>query len=217
VIPGVIARRPLPLLGAAAAVAAAAAAGIVIGLAARGSTTSAPGPALRAPVKFAAGTRPAPGFTLRNLAPTGGGSVSLGGLKGHVVLVTFLDSHCRNLCPIVGHELAAAERRLPAGVRPVVVAVSVNPADTPASVATAARLYGWSAGYRWAGGTHAGLAPVWRRYGIQVKPTTNDIMHGEAVYLIDRAGYERAAYLPPFRPADIAADVRTLSLEGGGG
>jgi cytochrome oxidase Cu insertion factor (SCO1/SenC/PrrC family) len=214
VIPPAVARRPLSLVAAAvAAMAVALGAGAALWLHRPATTTSAP--ALNAPVQFAAGARPAPDFRLHDLAA--GGPLTLRSLRGHVVLLTFLDSHCTNLCPIVGHELAVVERRLPAADRPVVVAVSVNPADSPASVAEAVHKYGWVGAWHWAGGVHAGLAPVWKRYGIQVEPTTNDIAHGEAVYVIDQRGDERAAYVPPFPPGQLASDVRTLSGGGRGG
>jgi protein SCO1 len=203
------ARRPLPLLAAAvAAFAVAAGAGAAL-LLHRPAASGAR--ALNAPVQFAAGARPAPDFRLPDLA--GGGTVSLRGLRGHVVLLTFLDSRCTKLCPIVGHEVAVVARRLPAAARPVLVAVSVNPADSRASAAAAIHRYGWVGAWHWAGGTHARLAAVWKRYGIQVEPTTNDIAHGEAVYVIDGRGDERAGYLPPFAPGQLAADVRTLEAE----
>jgi cytochrome oxidase Cu insertion factor (SCO1/SenC/PrrC family) len=84
-------------------------------------------------------------------------------------------------------------------------------------VAAAAQRYGWPAGWHWAGGTHRALAAVWKRYGIQVIPTTNDIAHGEAVYVIDVHGDERAIYEPPFSPASVTADVRALAKESTGG
>ena len=62
-----------------------------------------------------------------------------------------------------------------------------------------------------------------RKYGIQVitkrylvpgsKPVIN-VTHTIAVYLVDRHGDERAAFLPPLEPAQVAGDVRTL--EGAG-
>ena len=45
-------------------------------------------------------------------------------------------------CPLAGRALAAAERALPAAQRPVLVVVSVNPQDTPASVRAAVRSWG---------------------------------------------------------------------------
>jgi protein SCO1/2 len=202
----------LLVVAAVAALAAALGAGAAL---LRHQSASASAPPLEAPVQFAAGVRPAPDFRLHDLA--GGGALSLRSQRGRVVLLTFLDSHCTKLCPIVGHELAVVERRLPAADRPTLLAVSVNPADSPASVARAVHRYGWTGAWHWAGGTHASLAPVWKRYGIQVEPTTNDIAHGEAVYVIDQRGDERAGYLPPFPPGRLAADVRTLSGGGGAG
>ena len=165
---------------------------------------------LRAPATFPAGARTAPRFRLRDLAGTG--AVSLSALQGRPVLVTFFDSYCRSLCPVVGGEIASAMRRLAPSARPVLVVVSVDPADTRRSVRAAARRYRWSPAWtwHWAAGTHAELAPVWKMFGIGVRPVAGDIEHSEVVYVIDASGHERAAYMPPFRAADLAADVRTL-------
>ncbi len=69
--------------------------------------------------------------------------VSLADLRGRVLLVTFMDSHCTTECPVEGHQLAAVQRTFPARSRPEIVVVSVNPADTPRSVRRFARLRGW--------------------------------------------------------------------------
>lgn len=174
-----------------------------------------PSAGLRAPASFRPGARPAPGFRLRDL--TGSGSVSLSALRGRPVLLTFFDSYCRSLCPVVGGEIASAMRRLSARARPVLVVVSVNPADTRRSVRAAARRYRWSSAWawHWAAGTHADLAPVWKSYGIDVRPVAGDIEHSEVVYVIDAAGDERAAYMPPFRDTDLVADLRTLEQTSG--
>jgi cytochrome oxidase Cu insertion factor (SCO1/SenC/PrrC family) len=183
---------------------------------ARAGRLSAAPPAstgLRAPVTFRSQARPAPGFRLRDLAGTG--AVSLAAFRGRPVLLTFFDSYCRNICPVVGGEIATAERRLPAAARPVIIVVSVNPADTRRSVRAAAGRYRWGSawGWHWGAGAHSDLAPVWKSYGIDVRPTAGDIEHSEVVYLIDAAGDERAAYMPPFHGADLAADVRALEVE----
>lgn len=65
-------------------------------------------------------------------------------------------------------------------------------------------------GWRWLSGTRQQLAAVWRSYGIVVRPTTNDIVHGAAVYLVDSRGYERAGYLAPLVPNFLALDVRRV-------
>jgi protein SCO1/2 len=153
-----------------------------------------------------AGARPAPGFDLTDQR---GRSVSLASLRGQPLLLTFLDSKCTTLCPIVGHQLGVVERRL--GGQPVrLIIVSVDPADTRHSVATAARKWGWDGHWRWLMGTPAQLAPVWRGYGIDVQPTATDITHSMAVYVIDKQGDERAGFLPPLAIPRLVSDVRLL-------
>ena len=44
-------------------------------------------------------------------------------------------------------------------------------------------------------------------------PTTHDILHSLAVYLLDRHGNERTGYLFPFQPPFVQRDLRTLSAE----
>jgi cytochrome oxidase Cu insertion factor (SCO1/SenC/PrrC family) len=162
---------------------------------------------------WAAGTRAAPAIdTLRDQT---GQVFSLASLRGRTVAVVFFDSHCHAACPLQGRALAAAERSLPAGERPVLVAVSVNPADTPASAARAAHAWGLSrvSPWHWVMGTRAQLAPIWAAYHVYVSPhpIDGDIAHTEALYLVDRRGDERSAYMWPFAGKFVTADLRTLA------
>ena len=180
----------------------------------------------------ATGASPGLRWTLHNtsapavrLPDQNGQMTSLAALRGRPVLLTFLDSRCTNLCPIEGSQLAAVQRRLPAAQRPRLVVISVNPADTRASVAKFVRQAGWTQPWRWLLGTRATLAPVWRAYHIGVRlqhgravqtgQTTirvaGDVVHTIALYVIDSRGQERYGYLPPFRPAAVAAAVRSVS------
>ena len=156
-------------------------------------------------------TRRAPAFTLRDVL---GGTRSLAGQRGHVTLVTFLDSRCHALCPLVGRAIGDTERALPERTRASVVVVSVDPTgDTAGSVRSAARRWRLVPGWHWLTGSHRQLAAVWRAYGITGRPRTNDVVHGAAVYLVDRRGYERAAYLAPLLPKILARDVRRVEAE----
>lgn len=200
-----------------AAIAGAVALGIAAGVGAhvlspsRSAPRALPLPELHGQATWGSRQRPAPGFTLRNVL---GGTVSLASARGRPVLVTFLDSRCRSLCPVIGRAIGAVQRSLAVPARPVVFVVSVDPAgDTVASVRAAARRWSLAPGWRWLSGTRARLAAVWRAYGIQVEPRTNDIVHGAAVYLIDRHGDERAGYLAPVLPGFVALDVRTVEQE----
>jgi protein SCO1 len=166
---------------------------------------------------WAAGVRPAPAIT--TLRDQSGRLFSLASLHGHTVATVFFDSHCHQQCPLAGRSLAATERLIPPAQRPVLVVVSVNPLDTPASARAAARAWGLSAvaPWHWLMGTHAELAPVWKAYHIFVAPERGDIAHTDALYLIDRRGYERSSYLYPYAPARVAHDLRVLAGEPKGG
>jgi cytochrome oxidase Cu insertion factor (SCO1/SenC/PrrC family) len=98
----------------------------------------------------------------------------------------------------------------------VLVVVSINPLDTPASTRTAARKWGLArvSAWHWLRGNHAQLAPVWKAYHIFVAPPRHgDISHTEALYLIDHSGDERSGYLYPFAPRFVTLDLRILANE----
>jgi cytochrome oxidase Cu insertion factor (SCO1/SenC/PrrC family) len=161
---------------------------------------------------WAAGTHPAPAIAA--LRDQSGRMFSLGSLHGRTVAMAFFDSHCNQACPLEGRALASAERSLPAAQRPVLVVVSVNPRDTAASTRAAVRKWGLAgvAPWHWLRGTHAELARVWSDYHIFVAPPRDgDIVHTEALYLIDRRGDERSGYLYPFVPRFVTLDLRTLA------
>jgi len=166
-------------------------------------------PALYGQATWASGTVHAPPFSLRD---QDGKLVRLGALRGRTVVVAFMDSWCTSECPIEAAQFAAAFRSLPASVRPQLVVVSVDLADTPTSVARAARKWHLPDGFEWLLGTHAQLAPVWRAYGIAVRPTKGgDVEHSDAFYVIDRNGDERAGFLSPFIPGLLTHDLRRLA------
>jgi cytochrome oxidase Cu insertion factor (SCO1/SenC/PrrC family) len=169
-------------------------------------------PAYNGQAVWRAGSRPAPGFTLRD---QNGAAVSLASVRGRPVLLTFLDSQCRSSCPLVGRQLGSILRALPPPSRPVVLVVSVDHAgDTPAGIDKALtrwRLRGpWTVHWLNAS-SRAALATVWRAYGIRVLPTTNDVVHSLTLYLIDRNGFERTAYLFPFLPGFVQHDLARLA------
>ena len=104
-------------------------------------------PAFHGQAVWGAGERPAPAFTLRDQS---GVPVSLSALRGRPVLLTFLNSQCKEQCPLQGRELASILRRLPAAQRPALVIVSVNPkGDAPASIRHATRTWGLAGPWAW--------------------------------------------------------------------
>lgn len=191
--------------------------GIAVGFVARavaGPAGSAPElPAMHGQASWAPGGRTAAPF---RLGDQNGALVSLAALRGRPVLLTFLDSRCEEQCTTTGVDLGMMLRRMDPRERPRLVIVSVDPAgDTTASIRRAMREWRLAGPWRWhwLHGNRRDLARVWEAYGITVQPTTNDIVHGLALYLIDKQGFQRAGYLFPFLPNFVALDLQTLARE----
>jgi protein SCO1 len=169
-------------------------------------------PVLHGQAVWPAGRRPAPAFVLRDER---GRLLSPGAEHGRTLVIAFMDSRCRQVCPVEGRALAQALDALPAAERPVLLVVSVDPwADTAVSARAAARKWGFPGEWHWLLGTRRELAPVWRDYRIYVRRTTGDVVHSDAIYLVDRRGYERAGYLFPFEPGLVRHDLGVIA--GGG-
>jgi cytochrome oxidase Cu insertion factor (SCO1/SenC/PrrC family) len=169
------------------------------------------------PFSWPAGSRPAPGFALRDQH---GRPVSVAAFRGRPVIVTFIDPLCRNLCPLEAKVLNDAVSRMPIGQRPVILAVSVDVyADARADLMQDVRKWELVPQWRWAVGRPALLAAVWRNYKVGVQVTTkriagttiNYITHTEAAYIIDRTGHERALFLWPFYPQDVEHVLNELA------
>jgi cytochrome oxidase Cu insertion factor (SCO1/SenC/PrrC family) len=165
-------------------------------------------PRAPADATWPAGTRPAPDFTLANQE---GRAISLSSLRGRIVLLTFLNSRCKDLCRIEGPLLGVVQRALPEA-EPVIVVVSVNPKDTEESVRAAARDWGWGPDeWHWLMGSPEQLADVWAEYGVDAQQTRDELLHSGALYVIDRAGDERAGYATPFDQQRVTRFIRSLS------
>ena len=157
---------------------------------------------------WAAGEQPAPAFSLSDQH---GRPVSIAGLRGRRVIVTFVDPHCTTFCPRESIVLNDALRRFAGADRPAVVAVSVDPKTrSQAVLQKEARRFKWLPQWRWATGSAARLRAVWTAYHIQVVPAAGDIGHTEAAYLVDATGHQRALYLWPFTADDIAAGLDAI-------
>ena len=168
-------------------------------------------PALHGEAVWPSGRRPAPAFALRD---QDGRLVSLADQRGRTVLLAFMDPLCKEECPIEGRALALAERQVAPAARPTLLVVNVNPKASGADARKAARRWGISGRWHWLFGSAPALRRVWRAYRITVVPTTHDILHSTAVYVIDRRGDERVGLIAPFLPQFVADDLRTLAGEG---
>jgi cytochrome oxidase Cu insertion factor (SCO1/SenC/PrrC family) len=137
---------------------------------------------------------PAPGFSLTDQA---GRPVTLAGLRGHVVALTFLDPVCTSDCPLIAQEFRQADAMLGGNSSHVaLVAVVDNPIYRAVPFLVAFdRQEGLDHLHNWffLTGSPAALAQVWRRYGVvaQVSPAGAMVDHSDIAYLIDARGRTR--------------------------
>lgn len=155
----------------------------------------------------------APTFTLHDDA---GHAVSLAAKPGHYVIVTFLYTHCLDVCPIIAGNLNRA-LKTPAAKQAglTVLAVSVDPkGDTAAAVRTYIAERGLVPTFHYLIGSKAQLAPVWSRFHIGVEAGAKDeVGHTSAEFLIDPTGHERLLYGKGVQPGWIVSDLKTLMKE----
>jgi len=119
-------------------------------------------------------------------------------------------THCKDTCPVALATLAKAYRSLPETAKVRVEMVTVDPAhDDPAAL----RRFVGQFDPRFVGLTakKSVLEPIWSRFDIVVDAKTNDVVHGDGIYLIDRNRRVLTIYPPDAAPTDLAHDVRVLS------
>ena len=205
--------KPITWLALSAAAAVAAIAFAAWSLTSPKPTTASPAvpSGLAADIVIPPKSQAAPDFALTD---QNGQTVTVSGLKGKVVAMTFLDSHCKQLCPIEGDQLSQTQRALGGKTPMTLLVVSVAPAtDTPDSERAFAATHHWSGDWHWVSGTPDQLAAVWKAYSIAVQNSPDDILHSSVVYLVDRYGFERAGWAAGLQPSVLAHDVRLLNTQ----
>lgn len=136
----------------------------------------------------------APGFQLTDQH---GQTIGLNSFRGKAVLVSFMDDRCTEVCPVLAHEFALADRDLGADARRVaLVGVNVNPTATSVADLTAFdRLHGLASLPNWyfLTGNVPTLRAVWKAYGIYVElpKGATQTVHADYLYFLDPAGRER--------------------------
>lgn len=141
----------------------------------------------------------APGFTLTD---QDGKTVSLASMRGKEVVLTFMDPHCTDLCPIISREFIDAYHDLGTAASKVVfLAVNVNKYHgSVAAMAAYSREQGLDSVPSWhfMTGPVPVLKKIWSGYQIYVDaPNPNaDVIHTSLVYFIDPAGHERYVVAP---------------------
>jgi protein SCO1/2 len=161
------------------------------------------------------GAHDAPDFTLADGLT--GESVALSSLRGNVVVMAFLYTHCPDVCPLTAALFRAAQTQLGSDAARVrFVAVSVDPdGDTPAAVKAFSAAHDLKDNWHYLIGPRGALAAVWSAYGVGAfaAPTGTGVDHNDAIYLIDAKGREREIVHSDIALKALVADVRVLMQE----
>ncbi len=182
-------------------------AGIVMAVRRQGSTNLAGGVFSDMPQ--------APDFALKD---QNGQTVSMSAFKGKVVAITFLYTHCPDVCPLMASQLAAADQRLGADAKNVeIISVSVDPLnDTLPAVLKFDEDHNLAGQPNWHYliGSPGQLQPVWESYHVGSTASNEGpiqgVDHSAMVYLTDRSGRLRAILSSNFTVSDFLQDVHVL-------
>ena len=142
---------------------------------------------------------PAPGIALTDQA---GHTFSLAAARGDAVVLTFFDSPCQDICPVLSAELVRAAADLgPAASRVVFLTVNTDPlalSAGPASAAATRTGLGAVANWHFLTSDLDTLNGVWQAYGvsINVSRTSGLVAHNDVMDFIDPDGRLRYQATP---------------------
>jgi protein SCO1/2 len=145
-----------------------------------------------------------------------GRRVNLASYRGKAVLVTFIYTHCPDICPLIVGHFHSVQEQLGAQARKLqIIAVSVDPkGDTPKTVATFLGNHQMTGRMEYLIGRRPQLEAVWKSWGILAKadPRSPDaVEHSAEIFGISASGQVRTFYPANFKPADVVADVPRLA------
>jgi cytochrome oxidase Cu insertion factor (SCO1/SenC/PrrC family) len=162
------------------------------------------------------GSPPPPGIVLPDFAlrDESGTLVRSDELGGKVVLVPFLETQCKESCPVVARQIGQALDRLRADERAGVVALafSTHPGDdTPAAARAFVRRHGVQGRLHYLVGSEKDLRPLWDEFDVLPAVDTGDAdLHSVPVRIFAASG-EWVSTLHPgadLSPENLAHDLR---------
>jgi cytochrome oxidase Cu insertion factor (SCO1/SenC/PrrC family) len=156
---------------------------------------------------------PAPDFTLTDQF---GRSVTLSSLRGHEVVLAFIDSRCTSLCPLTANIMYNARAALGSAAvsQIILVAVNANPAAT-----SIAEVQAWSINHgmlrQWLflTGTAKQLQSVYHLYGeYDQVDSGGQVIHDPVILVIDAKGHERLYFetLDSNSKSDLSDEISGL-------
>jgi len=147
-----------------------------------------------------------------------GEPVDLAAYKGKAVLITFIYTHCPDVCPLIVSHLKTAQAELGPKAKDLqIVAVSTDPeGDNPRTVAGFLHDHEMTGRMQYLIGSPTELRKVWTDWNIVAKreKTGRDrVEHSALVYGIAADGKITTLYPANFDPAQIVHDVPLLEQQ----
>jgi protein SCO1/2 len=142
-----------------------------------------------------------------------GRTVQLSAQRGKFVVLTFLYTHCTDVCPLIAENVDRAVRSLGPRSRDVVIlAVSVDPAhDTPRAVARFVAERHLSRSFHYLAGPLDELKPIWQAYNLLIQPgSAGHVAHSAYILVLDREGRPRIYYPPLVTETVLARDLHRM-------
>src|SRR5438067_99138 len=128
--------------------------------------------------------RPAPNFRLTDQS---GKQISLQQFKGKPVVLTFLYTHCPDVCPLTAERLHSTMLELGKDAHNVaVLAVSTDPKrDDVAAAMQFSQQHQMTNYWHYLIGTQQQLSSVWSSYSIYAQAQQQNINHSLAIFVMD--------------------------------
>ena len=177
------------------------------------STTSAAKVAYKAEAVLTPATAEPP-LKLRNYL---GQPVNIDSFRGKPVLITFVYTHCPDVCPLMISNLRVAQNLMGATgpQKAQVIAVSVDSkGDTRKSVTAFLKQHEMTGRMQYLIGSQQELARVWKAWGVGSERDAKNpdfVEHSGLVYGITASGKRAVLYSASFKPAAIVHDVPLLA------
>jgi len=150
----------------------------------------------------------------------GGSRVNIAAYRGKAVLVTFLYTHCPDVCPLIAANLGVALHLMgpQAASKVQVIAVSVDPrGDNRQTVTAFMKAHGVTGRMLYLTGSAKELGRVWQTWGVGSERDAQQptfINHSAAVFGVDGSGRLRTVYIgASWKPSEIAHDVPLLAAQ----
>lgn len=155
-----------------------------------------------------------------------GQAVALSDFRGKAVALTFLYTHCPDVCPLIADNMGLAYRQLgEVAKRVALIAVSTDPnGDTPEAIQQFLKVHRVEGVLTYLHGSFAQLRPIWAHYFVgsdarevdpgaaaASKPTPQQVGHTAIVYVIDPRGQIRVFLPGNFDTRDLVTDLRLLA------